>query len=136
VSAPLESLGKLETQLELFIENVRQIGIMVSDVQPQGQTVLNQKLNGLIAGLQEIDKLRSQVEDVYVPLEVCFSYIDKNKNPQLYTKDVMVKTRAKNEEVKGKIEGFQKFKSSLLVELFKTFPAEMESYRAYRNDWE
>ena len=34
----------LEQQLEMFIENTRQIGIIVSDMQPQGQSVLNQKL--------------------------------------------------------------------------------------------
>ena len=38
------SLEQLENQLETFIENVRQIGILVSDFQPQGQQVLNQKL--------------------------------------------------------------------------------------------
>ena len=40
-SAPLENL---ENQLELFIENVRQVKIIVSDFQPQGQSVLNQKM--------------------------------------------------------------------------------------------
>ena len=38
------SLEQLENHLETFIENVRQIGILVSDFQPQGQQVLNQKL--------------------------------------------------------------------------------------------
>ena len=38
------SLEQLENQLETFIENVRQIGIIVSDFQPQGQKVFNQKL--------------------------------------------------------------------------------------------
>lgn len=37
-------LEALETQLEMFIENVRQIRIIVSDFQPQGQNVLNQKM--------------------------------------------------------------------------------------------
>jgi len=41
MSAPLENL---ENQLELFIENVRQVKIIVSDFQPQGQSVLNQKM--------------------------------------------------------------------------------------------
>lgn len=41
MSPPLESL---ESQLELFIENVRQVGIIVSDFQPQGHNVLNQKM--------------------------------------------------------------------------------------------
>ena len=34
----------LEEQLERFIENTRQMGIIVSDFQPQGQNALNQKL--------------------------------------------------------------------------------------------
>lgn len=38
------ALENLETQLEMFIENVRQIRIIVSDFQPQGQSVLNQKM--------------------------------------------------------------------------------------------
>lgn len=41
MSSPLENL---ETQLELFIENVRQVRIIVSDFQPQGHNVLNQKM--------------------------------------------------------------------------------------------
>ena len=41
MAAPLENL---ETQLEMFIENVRQIRIIVTDFQPQGQNVLNQKM--------------------------------------------------------------------------------------------
>lgn len=84
------SLENLETQLEMFIENVRQIRIIVSDFQPQGQNVLNQKMwvynlvyvawlfninisshsQALVHGLQEVDKLKSQVQDVHVPLEV------------------------------------------------------------------
>lgn len=39
-----QCLESLESQLEMFIENVRQIRIIVSDFQPQGQNVLNQKM--------------------------------------------------------------------------------------------
>lgn len=38
------ALENLETQLEMFIENVRQVGIIVADFQPQGHQVLNQKM--------------------------------------------------------------------------------------------
>jgi hypothetical protein len=41
MATPLENL---EGQLEMFIENIRQITIIVSDFQPQGQNVLNQKM--------------------------------------------------------------------------------------------
>ena len=92
MSTPLENL---ENQLELFIENVRQVKIIVSDFQPQGQSVLNQKMsvatsltclvkiwnlnilfysyffrNAIVQGLQEVDKLKSQVQDIHVPIEV------------------------------------------------------------------
>ncbi|XP_065083420.1 mediator of RNA polymerase II transcription subunit 10 [Ochlerotatus camptorhynchus] len=129
MASPLENL---ENHLEMFIENVRQIRIIVSDFQPQGQNVLNQKIQSLVTGLQEIDKLKNQV-DVNVPLEV-FDYIDQGRNPQLYTKDCIDKALTKNEEVKGKIDSYRKFKSNLLKELDDTFPTEIAKYKAIRGD--
>ncbi|KAA0193496.1 hypothetical protein HAZT_HAZT000317 [Hyalella azteca] len=125
------SLEQLENHLETFIENVRQIGILVSDFQPQGQQVLNQKLQNMISNMQEIDKLRSPVQEVHVPLEV-FEYIDGGRNPQLYTKDCMEKALAKNEQVNGRIQSYKAFKAGLLVELSHVFPNEMNRYRAVR----
>ena len=40
-------------------------------------------------------------------IALCIRYIDKGKNPQLYTKDCMEKSLAKNEAVKGKIDAFK-----------------------------
>ncbi len=40
----MSSLEQLEQSLEQFVENIRQIKIIVSDFQPQGQNVLNQKM--------------------------------------------------------------------------------------------
>uniref|UniRef100_A0A182QUI5 Mediator of RNA polymerase II transcription subunit 10 n=1 Tax=Anopheles farauti TaxID=69004 RepID=A0A182QUI5_9DIPT len=129
MASPLENL---ENHLEMFIENVRQIRIIVSDFQPQGQNVLNQKIQSLVTGLQEIDKLKNQI-DVNVPLEV-FDYIDQGRNPQLYTKDCIDKALTKNEEVKGKIDSYRKFKSNLMKELSDTFPVEISKYKAIRGD--
>ncbi|XP_070552489.1 mediator of RNA polymerase II transcription subunit 10-like [Ptychodera flava] len=122
---------QLEQNLEMFIENTRQMGIIVSDFQPQGQNVLNQKILHMVTGMQEIEKCRSYVQDVHVPLEV-FEYIDQGKNPQLYTKDCMEKALAKNEQVKGKIDTFRRFKSQLVHELSKMFPEEMDRYKTLR----
>lgn len=85
----------------------------------------------MVTGLQEIDKIKSQVQDVYVPFEV-FDYIDQGKNPQLYTKDCIEKALTKNEEVKGKIDSYRKFKVNMMLELNKTFPNEISMYRALR----
>ncbi|KAF8788144.1 mediator of RNA polymerase II transcription subunit 10-like [Argiope bruennichi] len=127
------ALENLEGNLELFIENVRQLGIIVSDFQPQGQTILNQKIAQMVTYMQEIDKCKNQVQDLQVPLEV-FEYIDQGRNPQLYTKDCMEKALNKNEVVKGKIDSYRRFKGLLLVELSKVFPNEMAKYRAIRGD--
>jgi len=124
-------LEQLEQQLERAIENVRQVRIVVSDFQPQGQPGLNQKLQQIVRDLGEIDKLRPSVSDIQVPLDV-FDYIDQGRNPQLYTKDCMEKAHGKNEEVKGKIDAYRMFKARLLVELSAVFPNEMKFYRANR----
>ncbi|ELU05881.1 hypothetical protein CAPTEDRAFT_225426 [Capitella teleta] len=128
-----DKFDHLEQQLEMFIENTRHMGIIVEDFQPQGQNVLNQKINTMVSGMQELERLRPHVDDVKIPLEV-FEYIDQGKNPQLYTKDCMEKALAKNEAVKGKIDVLKKFKAMLTVELSRVFPNEMAKYRALRGD--
>ena len=62
------------------------------------------------------------------------SYIDQGKNPQLYTKDCMEKALAKNEQVKGKIDTYQKFRSLLLVELSQAFPNAIKKFKSIRGD--
>ena len=125
------ALDQLEVQLERSIENVRQIKIIVSDFQQQGQPGLNIKLQNIVKDLQEIDKIKPRVQDIQVPLEV-FEYIDSGRNPQLYTKDCMEKAVAKNEEVRGKIEAYRMFKARLMGELNTVFPKEINCYRAIR----
>lgn len=105
----------------------------MSDFQPQGQAVLNQKINTLITDLQKIDKYRDSVSNIHIPLAV-FDYIDQGRNPQLYTKDCIEKALYKNEETKGKIDVYRKFKNNLLLELQKEFPGEINKYRAIRKD--
>jgi mediator of RNA polymerase II transcription subunit 10 len=133
MSGTTAQLEQLEQQLECAIENVRQVRIVVSDFQPQGQPALNQKLQQICRDLAEIDKLRPSVSDIQVPLEV-FDYIDAGRNPQLFTKDCMEKAHSKNEEVKGKITAYRTFKARLLVELSAVFPSEMKYYRAVREE--
>lgn len=65
---------------------------------------------------------------------LCFSYIDQGRNPQLYTKDCIEKALTKNEQVKGKIDAYRKFKANMLVELNRVFPNELAKYRAVRGD--
>ncbi|KAK2489120.1 hypothetical protein MC885_013384, partial [Smutsia gigantea] len=131
--AMAEKFDHLEEHLEKFVENIRQLGIIVSDFQPSSQAGLNQKLNFIVTGLQDIDKCRQQLHDITVPLEV-FEYIDQGRNPQLYTKECLERALAKNEQVKGKIDTMKKFKSLLIQELSKVFPEDMAKYRSIRGE--
>ncbi|XP_049680044.1 mediator of RNA polymerase II transcription subunit 10 isoform X7 [Accipiter gentilis] len=133
VMAMAEKFDSLEEHLEKFVENIRQLGIIVSDFQPSSQAGLNQKLNFMVTGLQDIDKCRQQLHDISVPLEV-FEYIDQGRNPQLYTKECLERALAKNEQVKGKIDTMKKFKSLLIQELTKVFPEDMAKYKAIRGE--
>ena len=63
-------------------------------------------------------------------MAVCTDYIDQGRNPQLYTKDCIEKALYKNEETKGKIDLYRRFKGNLLNELQQTFPQEINKYRS------
>ncbi|XP_075600894.1 mediator of RNA polymerase II transcription subunit 10 isoform X2 [Balearica regulorum gibbericeps] len=119
VMAMAEKFDSLEEHLEKFVENIRQLGIIVSDFQPSSQTGLNQKLNFMVTGLQDIDKCRQQLHDISVPLEV-FEYIDQGRNPQLYTKECLERALAKNEQVKGKIDTMKDKQLTALILLNST----------------
>lgn len=125
-------MEQLESQIEIFVENVRQLGIIVTDFQPQtGQPVLNQKLNQVVSSLKDIDRTKDTIQNVQLPIEV-FEYIDSGKNPQFYTKDYMEKALIRNEEIKGKIDYYKRFKRILIEELTKVFPSEMNKYHTFR----
>lgn len=124
-------MDQLESQIEIFVENVRQLGIIVTDFQQTGQPVLNQKLNQVVNSLRDIDRLKETTKNVQVPVEI-FEYIDSGKNPQFYTKDYMEKALSKNEAVKGKIDYYKRFKKILIEELTKVFPSEMNKYHTFR----
>lgn len=125
-------MEQLESQIEEFVENVRQLGIIVTDFQAQnGQATLNHKINQVVSSLKEIDRRKDTIQNVQLPIEV-FEYIDTGKNPQFYTKDYMERALSKNEEVKGKIDYYKRFKSILIEELSKVFPTEMNKYHTFR----
>lgn len=123
--------GALEQTLEAFQENARQLAVIASDYQPKSQEVLNQKLQTLVSGLQEVDRAKHQFQDVKIPLEV-LQYLDDGKNPQLYTKQCLDATLQRNKEVNGKLEIYKKFRANLLKEMGEEMPNETMLYRVIR----
>uniref|UniRef100_A0A7E4VF67 Mediator of RNA polymerase II transcription subunit 10 n=1 Tax=Panagrellus redivivus TaxID=6233 RepID=A0A7E4VF67_PANRE len=121
----------LEQTLEQFQENARHIGVIASEFTPRSQEPLNQRIHTMIHGLRQLDQLKDQFLDVRVPVEL-LSYVDEGKNPQLYTKETLERTLAKNKEVNGKIELYKKFRARLLVQLAQEQPRDVRDYLTYR----
>ncbi|EDV26006.1 Mediator of RNA polymerase II transcription subunit 10 [Trichoplax sp. H2] len=128
----IDSLKTLQQQIEQLCETSRQVGIIASDFQATSQKVLNDKLRGLITNLREINDMKEKFDDIEVPLEV-FSYIDEGRNPELYTKACLDKVVMMNQEMKGKVDAYKNFKTTLCEGLAKVFPKEMEAYLEYRD---
>lgn len=124
---------QLERTLEQFQENTRHMGVIASDFTSRSQEPFNQKIHTLITGMQELDRLKHQFEDVRVPLEL-LDVLDQGKNPQLYTKNCLERTVQKNKEVNGKIEMYKKFRALLLKELGEEMPEDTAQYRYIRDE--
>jgi Transcription factor subunit Med10 of Mediator complex len=86
----------------------------------------------MFAGCQQC-LIQMNFQDIHIPLAV-FDYIDNNKNPQLYTRKGIEEALTANEETRGKIDMYRKFKYNLTSELQKEFPGEINKYRAIRKD--
>ena len=65
--APFEAL---EHHLQDLIETTRQLGIMVTDFQPQTQKALNDKIQSIVTSLKSLDDLKDSFREIYVPTEV------------------------------------------------------------------
>ncbi len=86
-----ESFESLEQKLELLIETSRQVnhrfahgvavqfcellfwlqlGIMVTDIQPNTQSALNQKIQTLATCLKDLDASKDNFKEVFVPMQV------------------------------------------------------------------
>ncbi|CAJ0562795.1 unnamed protein product, partial [Mesorhabditis spiculigera] len=132
-SEPTDRFQQLENTLEQFQENARHLGIIVSDFTPNAQDSLNRKIHTLLTGLQGLDRLRHDFDDVRVPLEL-LDFLDQGKNPQLYNKECLERVLEKNKEANGKIELFKRFRALTLKELGEEMPEETAQYRYVRGE--
>ncbi|PAA94158.1 hypothetical protein BOX15_Mlig020247g2, partial [Macrostomum lignano] len=122
---------QLQDELCALIENCWEAGIMVCNYQPHVN--LQHKMDFLVNRLNSLDRAKAQVADVQVPLAV-LKYIDEGRNPQLYTRHCLETALQRNEEVKGKIENVNRFRTLLLAELSQAFEQDMSRYRSLRAD--
>ncbi|KAI6660199.1 hypothetical protein LOD99_10477 [Oopsacas minuta] len=126
-----EKLGEVCHHLEQMIVDTRTVGIMVDDFQSGNQARLNQNLNKIIDNLRMLDNLKGHLYDIMIPKDV-LNYVDEGKSPELYNKDCLEKSLAKQEVVQAKVNIYKKLHDQLLKDLKEYYPEMVHAYKKSR----
>ena len=126
----------MEKQLDKIIETLRQTIIVMEDFHTDGgnsQRLLWEQLNVFIDQLRELEELRiaatASGNDVEVPLQI-FEYVDKGKNPDLYNRDCLADSIARNQKTRGKIHALNSLKLGMETFLSQAYPECMSYYKS------
>ncbi|XP_074265518.1 mediator of RNA polymerase II transcription subunit 10b-like [Silene latifolia] len=117
--------------IEKTLRLLHQLYVTVSSFNIVSQLPLLQRINALIAELDNMMKLSDNYYNIQVPLEI-LNLIDDGKNPDTFTKDVLNSCISKNQITKGKTDSFKGLRKHLLQELEHAFPNEVNAYREIR----
>ena len=126
-----DELGYLCHYLEQMIDDTRTFGIMVSDFQSGNQHRLRQQINKIIENLRMLDNCKGDLMDIMIPRDV-LNYVDEGKSPELYNKDCMEKSLAKQKVVQEKVDVYKKLHDQLLKDLKEYYPEMVHAYKKSR----
>ncbi|XP_064393720.1 mediator of RNA polymerase II transcription subunit 10-like [Halichondria panicea] len=126
---PSSKTEVLQYQLESFIENLRTIGVIAGDFQQHGQNNFNEKLNGAIENMRQLDRLKDEYSDLHVPLAV-LEYVDEGRNPELFTRHQLERTLSDHIGIQKKVQAYKDFREQLIRQLEPVFPEEIQAYVA------
>ncbi|GJM99331.1 hypothetical protein PR202_ga16421 [Eleusine coracana subsp. coracana] len=125
-----QNLAQVTNSIQRTLGLLHQLNLTVSSFNSASQLPLLQRLNGLVAELDTMQKLAEGC-NIQVPMEVV-NLIDDGKNPDEFTRDVLNSCIAKNQITKGKTDAFKSLRKHLLEELEEAFPEDVEGYREIR----
>ncbi|MED6180879.1 Mediator of RNA polymerase II transcription subunit 10b [Stylosanthes scabra] len=126
----MQKLSQVSDSIQKTLGLIHQLYLTVSTYNAAFQMPLLQRINGLVAELDNMVKLAEKC-NIQIPMEVV-NLIDDGKNPDEFTKDVLNNCIAKNQITKGKTDALKNFRKNLLEELEQNFPAEVETFRESR----
>ncbi|KAF7801356.1 mediator of RNA polymerase II transcription subunit 10b-like [Senna tora] len=126
----MQKLNQVISSIQKTLGLIHQLYLTVSTYNTAFQMPLLQRINGLVVELDNMVKLAEKC-DIQVPMEVV-NLIDDGKNPDEFTRDVLINCIAKNQITKGKTDALKSLRKHLLEELEQNFPDEIEDYRESR----
>ncbi|PNX58886.1 mediator of RNA polymerase II transcription subunit 10b-like protein [Trifolium pratense] len=127
---PMQKLNQVSNSIQKTLGLIHQLYLTVSTFNAAFQMPLLQRINGLVAELDNMVKLAEKC-NIQVPMEVV-NLIDDGKNPDEFTRDILNNCIAKNQITKGKTDALKNLRKHLLEELEQNFPDEVETFRESR----
>ncbi|KAI9081224.1 hypothetical protein K1719_036796 [Acacia pycnantha] len=126
----MQKLNQVSNSIQKTLGVIHQLYLTVSAYNPAFQMPLLQRINGLVLELDNMIKLAEKC-NIQVPMGVV-NLIDDGKNPDEFTKDVIMNCVANNQITKGKSDALKSLRKHLLEELDQNFPDEVEAFRESR----
>ncbi|CAL5214112.1 unnamed protein product [Lathyrus oleraceus] len=126
----MQNLNQISNSIQKTLGLIHQLYLTVSTFNAAFQMPLLQRINGLVAELDNMVKLAEKC-NIQVPMEVV-NLIDDGKNPDEFTRDIINNCIAKNQITKGKTDALKNLRKHLLEELEVNFPDEVETFRESR----
>ncbi|KAL3426766.1 Mediator of RNA polymerase II transcription subunit 10 [Phlyctema vagabunda] len=114
----------VEQQIKDVIQDLYQIMVQVSayDLTSRpSKEVLEQAIIGFQRSLQRVHATSSATPLPSIPPEL-IQYVDNGRNPDIYTREFVERTKKMNQTMKGKIAAFGDFRDVLATEMARAMP--------------
>ncbi|KAJ1674253.1 RNA polymerase II mediator complex subunit [Spiromyces aspiralis] len=124
-----EARARVENVIQDIVENLLEVGITAHDPQPNGETILQRRLEGLCENYQKLSDLKDTV-DIRIPQDIIKQIYD-DRNPENFTKDFTNRVTTEHQFVNAKMKSLMasEFKDELESELKDMFGSSEQDER-------
>ncbi|QIW96050.1 hypothetical protein AMS68_001568 [Peltaster fructicola] len=122
------TLDEADTQLKLIISNLYHLMVQTHDYEgPSTQQAMTAEIKRFVRALIDLTRAGQQTS-VTVPIDL-IDFVEKARNPDIYTRQFVEEAMRLNQELKGRTEAFAEFRDILGQEMMSAIPDIKEQIR-------
>jgi len=115
------SLDDVDGQLKAIVQNLYNLIVQSLDHQgPTTESAMKTEISTLIKNLVDLTRTAPHLA-TEIPPEVV-SYVERSRNPDVYTREMMENLQRNNQLLKGKSEAFAQLRDILAKEIMTAIP--------------
>jgi mediator of RNA polymerase II transcription subunit 10 len=123
---PQQSSGApqaLEAAIRPAVQSLYNLQTQIVNNTSSSPQIIQNTVNEFLAHLRNISEIAAQPaqEDLTVPPEI-LNYLDEGRNPDIFIREYVERTMSDNQRLKGKMEGFARFRDVLAREIVGGVP--------------